>query len=116
MDAAPDFGALERCRNHPARARDGDHAAHLYGLGVREAVPETLEASLQVSEALLAEAGVPMGKILVAIHNKRADMRAALLEASSAGTPSQRLRSLRDSQNSRDSMVKKTVVPSGPVD
>ena len=99
-----------------ARARDGDHAAHLYGLGVREAVPETLEASLQVSEALLAEAGVPMGKILVAIHNKRADMRAALLEASSAGTPSQRLRSLRDSQNSRDSMVKKTVVPSGPVD
>jgi monovalent cation:H+ antiporter-2, CPA2 family len=81
-----------------ARARDGDHAAHLYGLGVREAVPETLEASLQVGEALLVEAGVPMGKIIVAIHQKRADMRAALLEASSAGTPSERLRSLRDSQ------------------
>lgn len=80
-----------------ARARDGDHAAHLYGLGVAEAVPETLEASLQVGEALLVEAGVPMGQILVAIHDKRAAMRAALLEASSAATPSQRLQTLRDS-------------------
>jgi monovalent cation:H+ antiporter-2, CPA2 family len=79
-----------------ARARDGDHAVHLYNLGVREAVPETLEASLQVGEAMLVEAGVPMGKILVAIHDKRADMRAALLEASSAGTPSQRLQTVRD--------------------
>jgi monovalent cation:H+ antiporter-2, CPA2 family len=81
-----------------ARARDGDHAAHLYGLGVREAIPETLEASLQVGEALLVEAGVPMGSIIGAIHQKRADMRAALLEASSSATPSERLRSLRDSQ------------------
>jgi monovalent cation:H+ antiporter-2, CPA2 family len=81
-----------------ARARDGDHAAHLYGLGVREAVPETLEASLQLGEALLVEAGVPMGKIIVAIHDKRANMRAALLEASSSATPSERLRTLRDSQ------------------
>lgn len=79
-----------------ARARDGDHAVHLYNLGVQEAVPETLEASLQVGEALLVEAGVPMGKILVAIHDKRAKMRAALLEASSAATPSQRLHALRD--------------------
>jgi monovalent cation:H+ antiporter-2, CPA2 family len=82
-----------------ARARDGDHAAHLYGLGVAEAVPETLEASLQVGEALLVEAGVPMGKILVAIHDKRASMRAALLEASSSGTPSERLRTLRESHS-----------------
>jgi monovalent cation:H+ antiporter-2, CPA2 family len=81
-----------------ARARDGDHAAHLYGLGVREAVPETLEARLQVGEALLVEAGVPMGKILVAIHDKRAAMRAALLGASSAGTPAERLRTLRETQ------------------
>jgi monovalent cation:H+ antiporter-2, CPA2 family len=79
-----------------ARARDGDHAVHLYNLGVQEAVPETLEASLQVGEALLVEAGVPMGKILVAIHDKRATMRAALLEASSAATPSQRLQAVRD--------------------
>jgi monovalent cation:H+ antiporter-2, CPA2 family len=79
-----------------ARARDGDHAVHLYNLGVQEAVPETLEASLQVGEALLVEAGVPMGKVLVAIHDKRASMRAALIEASSAATPSQRLQAVRD--------------------
>jgi monovalent cation:H+ antiporter-2, CPA2 family len=82
-----------------ARARDGDHAAHLYGLGVREAVPETLEASLQVGEAVLVEIGVPMGKILVAIHDKRSGMRAALLEASSASSPSERLRALRDTHS-----------------
>lgn len=84
-----------------ARSRDADHAVHLYSLGVREAVPETLEASLQVGEALLVEAGVPMGHILVAIHNKRASMRAALLEASSSATPSERMRVLRD-QHTRD--------------
>jgi monovalent cation:H+ antiporter-2, CPA2 family len=81
-----------------ARARDGDHAMHLYSLGVREAVPETLEASLQLGEAVLVEVGVPTGKILVAIHQKRADMREGLLEASSAGMPSQRLKALRESQ------------------
>jgi monovalent cation:H+ antiporter-2, CPA2 family len=85
-----------------ARARDGDHAVHLYNLGVQEAVPETLEASLQVGEALLVEAGVPMGKILVAIHDKRASMRAALLEASSAATPSQRLHAVRDTVTKAD--------------
>ncbi|GIU66721.1 cation:proton antiporter [Candidatus Phycosocius spiralis] len=79
-----------------ARSRDGAHAVHLYSLGVREAVPEALEASLQVGEAILVEAGVPMGQILVAIHNKRASMRAALLEASTAATPSERMRVLRD--------------------
>jgi CPA2 family monovalent cation:H+ antiporter-2 len=81
-----------------ARARDGEHAMHLYSLGVREAVPETLEASLQLGEAVLAEVGVPMGKILVAIHEKRADMRAGLVQASSAAMPSQRLKALRENQ------------------
>lgn len=83
-----------------ARARDGDHAVHLYSLGVAEAVPETLEASLQVGEAVLVEIGIPMGNILVAIHDKRASMRAALLEASSSATPTQRLQTLRDAQTS----------------
>ena len=36
-----------------ARARDADHARHLYELGVSDAVPETIEASLQLSEAVL---------------------------------------------------------------
>jgi CPA2 family monovalent cation:H+ antiporter-2 len=79
-----------------ARSRDAAHAVHLYNLGVAEAVPETLEASLQVGEAILVEAGVPMGDILVAIHEKRATMRASLLEASTSSTPSERMRVLRD--------------------
>ncbi len=33
-----------------SRARDGAHARHLYAIGVSDAVPETVEASLQLSE------------------------------------------------------------------
>ena len=44
-----------------ARARDADHASTLYELGVTDAVPETIEASLQLSEAVLVDLGVPMG-------------------------------------------------------
>jgi voltage-gated potassium channel Kch len=44
-----------------SRARDARHAAQLYDLGVDDAVPETIEASLQLSEAVLADIGVPMG-------------------------------------------------------
>jgi CPA2 family monovalent cation:H+ antiporter-2 len=80
-----------------ARARDASHAAHLYGLGVSEAVPETLEASLQLGEAMLVEAGVPMGPVIASIHEMRAEMRDALLEASTTATPSERLRALRES-------------------
>jgi len=39
---------------------------------------------------------VPMSNILVAIHDKRANMRASLLEASTSATPSERMRVLRD--------------------
>jgi CPA2 family monovalent cation:H+ antiporter-2 len=45
-----------------ARARDARHAAHLYAVGATDAVPETIEASLQLSEAVLADLGVPMGR------------------------------------------------------
>ena len=41
-----------------ARARDADHARHLYKIGASEAVPETIEASLQLSEAALVGLGV----------------------------------------------------------
>ncbi|MBO0716740.1 MAG: cation:proton antiporter, partial [Rhizobiales bacterium] len=34
-----------------SRARDADHARHLYRLGATDAVPEAIEASLQLSEA-----------------------------------------------------------------
>jgi CPA2 family monovalent cation:H+ antiporter-2 len=79
-----------------ARARDAAQAAHLYGLGVREAVPETVEAGLQLGEALLVEAGVPMGLVIASIHEKRAAIRDGNLQSSSATTPSERLRALRD--------------------
>ena len=47
-----------------ARARDTDHAAKLYEAGVTDAVPETLEASLQLSEAVLVDIGVAMGPVI----------------------------------------------------
>ena len=44
-----------------ARARDAAHARKLYDLKVTDAVPETTEASLQLSEAALIDIGIPMG-------------------------------------------------------
>ena len=58
------------------RARDAKHAAHLYGMGATDAVPETIEASLQLSEAVLVDLGVPMGPVLVSIHEQRARFQA----------------------------------------
>ena len=43
-----------------ARARDSDHARRLYAKGATDAVPETIEASLQLSEAVLVGLGVPI--------------------------------------------------------
>lgn len=64
-----------------ARARDAEHARHLYELGVTDAVPETIEASLQLSEAALVELSVPMGLVIASIHEKRDEFRNALLKA-----------------------------------
>ncbi len=58
-----------------ARARDPGHAAELYRAGVSEAVPETLESSLQLSEAVLVELGAPMGPVIASIHEKRDELR-----------------------------------------
>ena len=58
-----------------ARARDGNHAARLYALGASDAMPETIEASLQLSEAVLVDLGVPMGPVIVSIHERRAAMQ-----------------------------------------
>jgi CPA2 family monovalent cation:H+ antiporter-2 len=41
-----------------SRARDAAHARHLYAIGVTDAVPETIEASLQLSEAALVGLGL----------------------------------------------------------
>ncbi|UYN97282.1 MAG: cation:proton antiporter [Enhydrobacter sp.] len=61
-----------------ARARDAGQAAKLYDLDVTDAVPETIEASLQLSEALLVGIGVPMGEVIASIHEKRDELRLAL--------------------------------------
>lgn len=61
-----------------ARARDAEHAAKLYSLNVTDAVPETIEASLQLSEALLVNIGIPMGLVIASIHEKRDEFRHAL--------------------------------------
>ena len=61
-----------------ARARDTDHAAAMYRAGVSHAVPETLESSLQLSEAVLVDIGVAMGPVIASIHAKRDEYREQL--------------------------------------
>ncbi|AJA09953.1 sodium/hydrogen exchanger [Sphingopyxis fribergensis] len=58
-----------------SRARDADHAAALYRAGASDAVPETLESSLQLAEAVLIDLGVAMGPVIASIHDVRAKMR-----------------------------------------
>lgn len=61
-----------------ARARDERHAQKLYEAGVTEAVPETVESSLQLGEALLVETGVPMGLAIASVHERRDGFRKLL--------------------------------------
>ncbi len=79
-----------------ARARDERHAQKLYEAGVTEAVPETIEASLQLAEALLVETGVPMGLAIAAIHERR-DVSRKLL-----GRPDRRAEVAKASDRLRD--------------
>ncbi|MBO6946237.1 cation:proton antiporter [Altererythrobacter sp.] len=70
-------------KEHPdllivARARDPEHAAILYRAGASHAVPETLEATLQLSEAVLVDIGVAMGPVIASIHEKRDEFREQL--------------------------------------
>jgi CPA2 family monovalent cation:H+ antiporter-2 len=60
------------------RARDVAHAAELYRLGASHAVPETLESSLQLSEAVLVDIGFAMGPVIASIHEKRDEFRAQI--------------------------------------
>lgn len=64
-----------------ARARDIDHAAELYRAGATDAVPETLESSLQLSEAVLVDLGVAMGPVIASIHEKRDELRREIKQA-----------------------------------
>ena len=64
-----------------SRARDAEHASHLYTIGATDAVPETIEASLQLSEASLVGLGVATGAAIASIHEKRDEFRSALQAA-----------------------------------
>jgi CPA2 family monovalent cation:H+ antiporter-2 len=64
-----------------SRARDAEHARHLYALGATDAVPETIEASLQLSEAALVGLGVATGLAIASIHEKRDEIRHDLQDA-----------------------------------
>jgi monovalent cation:H+ antiporter-2, CPA2 family len=83
-----------------ARARDADHARHLYAIGVTDAVPETIEASLQLSEAALVSVGLPAGPVIASIHQKRDEFRHVLQDAATqAGAPM--TRSIRPKRSTR---------------
>ena len=80
-----------------ARARDARQAARLYELGATDAVPETVEASLQLSEAVLVEIGVPMGLIIASIHERRDEFRKALNRPEALGGRMRRYRRAQES-------------------
>jgi CPA2 family monovalent cation:H+ antiporter-2 len=80
-----------------ARARDPEHAAELYKAGATDAVPETLESSLQLSEAVLVDLGMAMGPVIASIHEKRAELRAQIMQLGELShEPPERGRRLRD--------------------
>ena len=92
-----------------ARARDTAHAADLYKAGVTDAVPETLEASLQLAEAVLVDLGVPMGPVIASIHEKRDELRAEIkAEAELDVAPRLGGRRLRDAQASGEGSNRST--------
>jgi monovalent cation:H+ antiporter-2, CPA2 family len=75
-----------------ARARDAHHAKRLYELGATDAVPETIEASLQLSEAVLVDIGVPMGLVIATVHERRDEFRAELNRPDALGARGRRAR------------------------
>ncbi|WP_239805828.1 cation:proton antiporter [Croceicoccus hydrothermalis] len=62
-----------------SRARDSAHAAELYRAGATDAVPETLESSLQLSESVLVNMGVAVGPVIASIHEKRDEFRERIM-------------------------------------
>jgi CPA2 family monovalent cation:H+ antiporter-2 len=67
-----------------ARARDAGHATRLYEAGASDAIPETIEASLQLAETVLVDIGVPMGFVIASIHERRDEYRELLKPKSEA--------------------------------
>ena len=94
-----------------ARARDAVHATHLYELGVTDAIPETIEASLQLAEAVLVDIGVPMGFVIASIHEKRDEYRKFLQPH---GDRRKETRSIKMSKRVRDLNKPKPEKSGGP--
>lgn len=65
---SPDLGIV-------ARARDARQAGRLYQLGASDVVPETIEASLRLSEALLSRLGLPPDAVVASIRQRRDEFR-----------------------------------------
>ena len=85
-----------------ARARDTAQAARLYKAGASQAVPEAVEASLQIAEAALVDLGVPMGPVIASIHEKRDELRSKIkAEADLEEAPRFGSRRLRDAVPSK---------------
>jgi CPA2 family monovalent cation:H+ antiporter-2 len=85
-----------------ARARDSHHAGALDRAGVTDAVPEALEASLQLSEAVLVDIGVAMGPVIASIHEKRSELRSEIMQAGELDVePSLGRRRVRDAASSQ---------------
>jgi monovalent cation:H+ antiporter-2, CPA2 family len=79
------------------RARDAGHAAQLYRAGATDAVPEQLESSFQLSEAVLTEIGVAVGPVIASIHEKRSQQRVEIMEMGGMSeAPKERGRRLGD--------------------
>jgi CPA2 family monovalent cation:H+ antiporter-2 len=79
-----------------SRARDAQHAARLYDIGVTDAVPETIEASLLLSEAVLVDIGVPMGPVIASIHDKRDALRREIQSLAPSAQVKSRSKRVRD--------------------
>jgi CPA2 family monovalent cation:H+ antiporter-2 len=75
---------------------------HLYELGVTEAVPETIEAALQLGEAVLVESGVAMGLAIASVHERRDGFRKLL------GRPNRREELRKQMRSRRPRSVKAT--------
>jgi CPA2 family monovalent cation:H+ antiporter-2 len=92
-----------------ARARDTAQAAALYKAGASQAVPEAIEASLQIAEAALVDLGVAMGPVIASIHEKRDELRTRIkAEADLEEAPRFGSRRLRDAQPSEEGSKRST--------
>jgi CPA2 family monovalent cation:H+ antiporter-2 len=89
-----------------ARAQDDRHAARLYELGVTDAVPETIEASLQLAENTLVDIGVPMGWVIASVHEKREEFRALFREKIEGDREPRAMRSAQTDQDSMDAFTR----------